>query len=137
VVAVRSDASTGARGPGSAGQLTGQTLQGFLIAAISGGLLWLVWIYGNGLRDPRYLDGWVLAGGMILQLGFHVALKTSSPSPKSAVRWRKIHIFVGYLLIGAFISHSNFSLPDTGFEWTLWTRIVLITLSRNFSANLT
>ena len=41
-----------------------------MIAAISGGLFWLVWIYGNGLRDPRYLDGWVLAGGMGLQLYF-------------------------------------------------------------------
>jgi hypothetical protein len=73
---------------------------------------------------------------MILQLGFHVALKTTSRSPKSAVRWRKIHIFVGYLLIGAFISHSNFSLPDTGFEWALWTGFVLVTLSGIFGAYL-
>jgi len=46
--------------------LAGRTVQGLLIAVMSGGLFWLVWIYNNGLRDPRYLDGWVLAGGMSL-----------------------------------------------------------------------
>jgi hypothetical protein len=110
------------------GHLISRTVQGLLIAAISGGLFWLVWIYANGLRDPRYLDGWVLAGGMILQLSFHIA-KKSGLSLKSATRWRKVHVFVGYLLVAAFISHSDFSLPDTGFEWGLWTGFVLVTLS--------
>ena len=130
-----SDASIGGRGPGPAGYLISRTLQGLLIAAISGGLFWLVWIYANGLRDPRYLDGWVLAGGMALQISFHIA-KTARLSPKSATRWRKIHIFVGYLLIAAFISHSDFTLPDTGFEWALWTGFVLVTLSGIFGTYL-
>jgi hypothetical protein len=131
-----SDTSIGERRLGSVRYLTSQTVQALLIAAISGGLFWLVWIYGNGLRDPRYLDGWVLAGGMGLQLSFHIAIKTASLSPKSAARWRKIHIFVGYLLIAAFISHSDFSLPDTGFEWALWTGFVLVTLSGIFGTYL-
>jgi hypothetical protein len=131
-----SDGSIGGRGPGLAGYLNNQTVQGVLIAAISVGLFWLVWIYGNGLRDPRYLDGWVLAGGMSLQFFFHIAIKMGSLSPKSAMRWRKIHIFFGYLLIAAFISHSDFSLPDTGFEWALWAGFVLVTLSGIFGTYL-
>jgi len=131
-----SDASIGARVSGLARYLVSRTVQGLLIAAISGGLFWLVSIYGNGLRDPRYLDGWVLAGGMSLQLAFHIAIKTNSLSPKSAARWRKFHIFVGYLLIAAFISHCNFSLPDTGFEWALWAGFVLVTLSGIFGTYL-
>ena len=119
----------GARGPGSALHVVGRTVQCLLVAAISGGLFWLVWIYGNGLRDPRYLDGWVLAGGMSLQLSFHIAIKTAALAPKSAPLWRRIHIFIGYLLIAAFISHSDFSLPDTGFEWALWASFVLVALS--------
>lgn len=133
---MRSDASTGGRRRSSGGYLISQTVQGFLIAAISGCLFWLVWIYGNGLRDPRYLDGWVLAGGMLLQLGFHIALKTVRLSPKSATRLRTFHIFVGYLLVAAFISHSDFTLPDTGFEWALWTGFVLVTLSGIFGTYL-
>ena len=131
-----SDGSIGGRGPGSAGYLTSQTIQGLLIAVISGGLFWLVWIYGNGLRDPRYFDGWVLAGGMSLQLYFHISIKRASLSPKSAMRWRKIHIFLGNLLIAAFISHSDFSLPDSGFEWALWACFVLVTLSGIFGTYL-
>ena len=124
----------GAVAPRSAGRRASgypvsQTVQGVLIAAISAGLFWVVWIYGNGLRDPRYLDGWILAGGMSLQLYFHIAIKRAVLSPKSAARWRKIHIFIGYLLIAAFLSHSDFSLPDTGFEWALWVGFVLVTLS--------
>jgi hypothetical protein len=114
------------------GSIGGRIVQGLLIAAVSYGLFWLVWIYGNGLRDPRYLDGWVLAGGMSLQLSFHIAIKMDSLAPKSAARWRKIHIFNGYLLIAAFISHSDFSLPDTAFEWALWVGFVLVALSGIF-----
>jgi hypothetical protein len=130
------DASIGKRGPGLARYFAARILRCLLIVAISSGLLWLVWIYANGLRDPRYLDGWVLAGGMGFQLAFHVAIKTASLSPKSAARWRKFHIFVGYLLIAAFISHSDFSLPDTGFEWALWAGFVLVTLSGIFGTYL-
>lgn len=107
-----------------------------LIAASSAGLLWLVWIYASGLRDPRYLDGWVLAGGMGVQLLFHVAVKSAALSPRFAMRWRKLHVFLGYVLIAAFLSHSDFSLPDTVFEWALWTGFVLVTLSGIFGAYL-
>jgi hypothetical protein len=126
----QSDGSIGGRGPGS------QTIQGVLIAAISIGLFSLVWIYGNGLRDPRYLDGWVLAGGVGLQLFFHIAMKTGRLSTRSAMRWRKVHIFIGYLLIAAFLSHSDLSLPDTSLEWALYASFVLVTLSGIFGTYL-
>lgn len=113
----------------SVGAIGVRSVHAFLIVAISFGLFWLVWVYGNGLRDPRYLDGWMLVGGMSLQIYFHIAIKRASLPPKSAMRWQKIHIFVGYLLIAVFISHSNFSLPDTGFEWFLWASFVLVALS--------
>lgn len=131
-----SEGPAGVRGPGSAGYLFSQLIQGLLIAAISSGLFWLVWIYGNGLRDPRYLDGWLLAGGMGLQLYFHIAIKTAKLSPKSLQCWRKFHIFLGYLLVGAFISHSDFSFPDTGFEWALWASFVMVTLTGIFGTYL-
>lgn len=132
-----SGSSIGGRKKGSAGYFVKQTVQGLLIAVASGGLFWVVSIYGNGLRDPRYFDGWVLAAGMGLQIYFHVARKTASLSPRSAIRWRKIHIAMGYLLIAAFILHSDFSLPDTAFEWALWAGFVSVTLSGIFGTYLT
>lgn len=130
-----SDALIGGSSLALVGFLLSRTLQSLLFAALSGGLFWLVWIYANGLRDPRYLDGWVLAGGMALQVSFHIA-KTVGLAPKSATRWRKLHIFAGYPVIAAFISHSDFTLPDTGFEWALWTGFVLVTLSGIFGTYL-
>ncbi len=116
---------------------TGLIVKAVLIAAISAVLFWLVGLYGDALRDPRYLDGWALAGGMGLQLYFHVAIKTRSLSPKSILRWRHIHIFAGYLLVAVFLSHSDFSLPKSGFGWMLWAGFVLITLSGLFGSYLT
>ncbi len=122
---------------GSSAGLLSLTIQGLAIAMLSGGLFWLVWIYGSALRDPRYLDGWLLAGGMVLQLGFHAALKIDGLSPKTAMRWRKLHIFAGYLIVAAFLSHSDFALPDTTLEWALWVGFVLVTLSGMLGTYLT
>jgi hypothetical protein len=119
-------------GLGSARYFISQIAQIISIAAFFLGLFWLVSIYGDALRDPRFLDGWVLAAGMSLQLGFHIAVKTNRLPPKSVMRWRKVHVFVGYLLIAAFLSHSDFSLPNSGFEWALWLAFVLVTLSGLF-----
>lgn len=123
-----------ARMAASATVLPGWTIQASVCAALAAGLLGLVWIYNNGLRDPRYLDGWILAGGMLLQMAIHIARKTTGLSPRSAQRWRKLHIFLGYLLIAAFISHADFSLPDTAFEAALWACFVLIAVSGIFGA---
>ena len=71
-----------------------------------------------------------------VQLAFHIAIKTASLPPKSAARWRRIHILIGYLLIAVFISHSDFSLPDTVFEWALWAGFVVVTLSGIFGTYL-
>jgi hypothetical protein len=130
------DGNVGARHVTPAIVVLGHAIRFLLIAAFSGGLWWLVSIYGAALRDPRYLDGWVLAGGMGLQLCFHVAVKTARLPPRSIVRWRKIHILVGYLLIAAFLSHCDFSPPDTGFEWALWGAFVVVTLTGIFGAYL-
>jgi hypothetical protein len=124
-----SDRSSGNQSSGSASFVIRQVTQGLLIASVAGGLFWVVGLYSSGLRDPRYLDGWVLTGIMAFQLYFHVARKAARLSPRSATRWRKIHILCGYLSIAAFLSHSDMSLPDTGFEWALWIGFVLVTIS--------
>lgn len=117
---------------GIAAFVGGRWVRGLVLALSCIGLSWLVWIYGNSLRDPRYLDGWVLAVGMGLQLYFHIARKRASLTPRSAARWRKRHIWVGLFLIAAFALHSDFSLPDTAFEWALWAGFVLVAVSGIF-----
>ncbi len=121
---------------GSKRPLIKQVVRGLLIVIASLCMCWLVVLYGNGLRDPRYLDGWMLVGGMGLQLIFHIARKTSRLPPKAVMRWRSAHIHLGYLLIVVFALHSEFSFPDTIFELALWAGFVSVTLSGIFGTYL-
>jgi hypothetical protein len=107
-----------------------------LLIVLSASFFSWVWIYASALRDPRYLDGWVLAAGMSLQFSFHAAVKTNKLQPKLLKRWRGVHIYVGYALVAAFLSHSNFSMPDTPLEWALWSGFVTVTLSGVFGTYL-
>ncbi len=50
--------------------------------------------------------------------------------------WRKLHVFVGYLLIGALVSHANGALPDSGLGWSLLMAFILITASGLFGTYL-
>lgn len=122
-----SGSKLGRRGRGSSSFIA-IAVQAVVIAALSALTLLLIWMYANSLRDARYLDGWILGGGMVLQLMFHIAAKTGR-SPKAMTRWRVLHIFCGFLLIAAFVSHSNTSLPDSVFEWALWSGFVMVTLT--------
>jgi hypothetical protein len=108
----------------------------FALVFIAVAFFWLVGIYSAALRDPRFLDGWALAIGMGAQLLFHVALKTRWVSPRAKVRWRSVHIIVGYLLVAVFISHSKTSLPGSNFGWALWLGFSVVTLSGLFGTYL-
>lgn len=114
---------------GGRGPVIGHALAGVLVTMLATGLLWLVTIYADGLRDARYLDGWLLAACMGVQLYFHVAVSAGWLSPRAVRSWRQIHIYTGYLLIPLFLSHTQFSLPDSGLEWALWTGFVLLTVT--------
>ncbi len=107
-----------------------------MVIAMCCGLFWILGLYASALRDPRYLDGWVLAGGVGLQLYYHVARKRARLPPKSAKRWRRIHILAGYVMIAAFAMHSDFSMPDTELEWALWVCFVLVATSGLFGTYL-
>jgi hypothetical protein len=129
------DVAAGGLAPKAAQYLTGRVFHVILIAAISGGFFWLIWIYGSALRDARYFDGWVLTGIMAFQVAFRIA-KKMGVSPKSATRWKQLHVFAGYLVIAAFMVHSDYSLPETNFEWALWVGFVLVTVSGIFGTYL-
>ncbi len=112
--------------------MLGQIFQTALIVTTGGLLCWLVWLYGAALRDARYLDGWLLTAGMAAQVYFHARRKFAPLSPKAAKTWRRIHVFLGYVLVFLFVSHSTYSLPDSGLDWAIWSGFVLITLSGIF-----
>ena len=102
-----------------------------------GALYWAVNVYESGLRDPRYLDGWILCAGMAAQVSFHIRRSYPGLLPGLAERWLKAHIITGYFVIGAFALHTGYSLPDTRFEWLLWSSFAAVAVSGIAGAYLT
>lgn len=89
-------------------------------------LFWLDWLYDSALRDPRFFDGWILFSGIIAQLLFHIRKKLPMLPLGRAATWLKSHIYVGYFVVATFLLHTNFSWPDSLFEWALWSLFVLV-----------
>ena len=106
------------------------------IVATSLVLLYLAWAYRTALRDGNYFDGWLLAGAIGLQIWFHARRKVVSGSANSNKRWLWIHIFTGYVVLAIFMSHTQFGLPDTLYEWIMWLCLVFISLSGIFGTYL-
>ncbi len=100
-------------------------------------LYWLVGLYDAALRDPRYLDGWFLTAGIAGQFFFHLRKKSAALSVGPAASWLNAHIFVGYFVIAAFLSHTSFSMPDYFLEWVLWLLFLLVATSGVVGAYLT
>ena len=92
-------------------------------------LFWLDRLYDSALRDPRFFDGWILFAGMSVQLLFHFRKKRPMLPLGRASMWLKFHIYVGYFVIASFLLHTDFSWPDSLFEWALWSLFTLVALS--------
>ena len=102
-------------------------------AAVTAAALWvlygLVLLYDEALRDPRFLDGWILCAGMAAQLLFHVRKRLPTLRLGPATTWMQAHTYIGYFVIAVFAVHTGFTLPDSGFEWALWSLFVLVASS--------
>jgi hypothetical protein len=94
-----------------------------------GSVWWLAETYHISLRDPRFLDGWILFAGMAAQLLFHVRRNAGASRRSQDASWTQTHVVVGYVVIGAFVVHTSATLPDTFLEWALWCLFVLVVLS--------
>jgi len=94
-----------------------------------GSVWWLAEAYHFSLRDPRFLDGWILFAGMAAQLLFHIRRNAGAPRRSNDAGWTQTHIVIGYVVIGAFVVHTSASLPDTFLEWALWGLFVLVVVS--------
>lgn len=87
---------------------------------------WLVGFYSSALRDPRFLDGWILTAFMFVQLLFHIRKKLPASPLGRAATWLKMHVYLGYVVIAVFLFHTSFSFPETTLEWALWIMFALV-----------
>jgi hypothetical protein len=89
----------------------------------------LIYFYGTSLRDPAYLDGWLLAIGMLVLTLYNLRKKLPAFPLFSASAWLRIHTHVGILCAILFLIHSNFRLPDGMLEMAIWITFVMVVLS--------
>lgn len=92
-------------------------------------LVVLGWLYDTALRDIRELEGWILFGLIIIQMFFSWRRRFPNMPLGRVKVWMQAHIYSGYIVIAAFAIHTQFSLPDTMFEWALWLMFVLVAVS--------
>ncbi|MBX2804385.1 MAG: hypothetical protein KTR19_00310 [Hyphomicrobiales bacterium] len=117
-------------------RIRGKLIHAGCILATALILTYFAWAYESALRDRSYFDGWLLASAIGLQIWFHARRKVVSNSFISNKSWLSIHIFNGYVIIGVFLSHTKYSLPDSFYEWLMWLSLVLVSLSGIFGTYL-
>ena len=95
----------------------------------AGALVALIFFYATSLRDPAFLDGWLLAVGMLILTFYNLRKKLPIFPLLSAATWLKIHIHVGTLCALLFLIHTEFRFPDGGLETVIWVVFVLVVAS--------
>lgn len=105
-------------------------LRNVLITALAAALLYgFDWVVDASFRDARYFSGWVLLSAMVFLVLYNVRKKLPMLRLGRAARWMQAHLYVGYFVVAAFALHTEFSMPDTAFEWGLWLAFVLVAIS--------
>lgn len=117
-------------------RISGKLFYAGAVLAVSLVLLYIVWTYESALRDGNFFDGWLLTAAIGTQIWFHARRKVVTTSANSNKRWMAIHIFNGYVILALLLSHTNFGLPDSVYEWAMWLSLMLISLSGIFGTYL-
>ncbi len=108
------------------------------IASIVAGVLYaIVLLYDTALRDPRLLDGWILFSAIAFQLFFSWRRKLPKLRLGHVTGWMQAHIYCGYVTAAFFAVHTQFTLPDTKLEWSMWFLFILVVVSGVVGAFLT
>lgn len=89
----------------------------------------LIYFYGTSLRDPAFLDGWLLASGMLVLTLYNLRKKMPALPLLSAATWLQIHVHVGTMCAVLFLIHTEFRLPNGVLESVIWTVFVLVVVS--------
>lgn len=90
---------------------------------------WLQADYAAALHRPQFFDGWFLLTGVLFLTLFNLRKKLSVLPLGSARNWTRIHVYTGYFVLGVFLLHTGFSLPQGALDSGLWIVFVTVALS--------
>ena len=92
------------------------------------------YVYGASLRDPMFLTGWVLLAGCLMLALLNSRKKLPMLPLGTAAMWVQFHIYLGWVIIGAFLLHGGVTPPAGPLELALWIVFLLIAASGIFGA---
>lgn len=90
---------------------------------------WVSTLYAAALRQHEFLDGWVLASGMIVLACFNLRKKFPMLNLGRAATWTQIHIYLGYFVVLMFLIHTDFEMPIGALNWALWGMFGVVSIS--------
>ncbi len=81
------------------------------------------------LWEPAFVTGWILLGGMLI-LALLNTRKKLPFLPLAKVRnWVKLHVYLGWFVVGVFLIHIDFDIPNGWIETTMAVLFVVVALS--------
>lgn len=81
------------------------------------------------VRRPEVVNGWALAGLMVLALALHVRKALPVLPLLNAVVWARVHVLVGLCVAAVFVLHTGARWPTGTFDSVLWLLFVTVTIS--------
>lgn len=90
-----------------------------IVATVAVGLLLVAILRANAvsLHRPYFLSGWILAAAVVFLALFNVRKKLPFlPGIGRGATWLQIHVYVGWLSILLFLTHTGFRLPGGFFD---------------------
>lgn len=118
----------------------------FLLAVVCAAIIYVLSeSFDVRLWQPAFLTGWILFGGMLLLTLLNVRKKLPF-LPVVPVRfWLQFHLYVGWFVLGVFLIHVDFQIPNGALELTIAilfaivavSGIIGIFISRSFAMRLT
>lgn len=97
------------------------------------------------LWEPAFATGWILLAGMLILTLLNVRKKAPFLPVVPVRYWLQFHIYIGWLTVGVFLIHIDFSVPNGALELTIailfavvaLSGILGIVISRSFAKRLT
>lgn len=86
-------------------------------------------LYESSLRNPQFLNGWVLLTGILFLTLLNFRKKLTVLPLGTAESWVQVHIYVGFFTVFVFMLHAGTMLPEGPFEWALWLLFWVVALS--------
>jgi hypothetical protein len=87
------------------------------------------WRRDIGLHDFQFFNGWTLFTCIVVMMLLTWRKKVVILPLGRVGFWLRVHYYVGFLTIAAFVVHTKYELPGSLLYWLLWGLFVIVSAS--------